>query len=238
MGKPNDLVEWHLRTTFTVEDTTKIFNNVAKVGIRVIDHLVACSNLALDEWNEARNTPPGTIANVVTVNMRGRFGGQDERNYSSTIFIRSNPRDRIDTAQFARDVAVARKKQLTRQMDLMVSKSISMGAAFFTLFSFGIRQKAAHYFMKSQRFSVAVGFMGVVWPDLKDGRFGEDSMLQKAGEFEIIDVHGTGTSLQETLKSISIVTSTAGASHWSWECQHRYLPAKKFRHSWNCSDGK
>lgn len=37
--------------------------------------------------------------------------------------------------------------------------------------------------------------MGIVWPDLKDGRFSEESQLRRAGEFEIIDVHGTGYKL-------------------------------------------
>lgn len=194
-GKADDWTEWHFRRVFSVEDTLELFDNVSKAGIRVVDHLLACSNLALDEWNEARNTPPGTITSVVTVNMRERFGGEDERNYSSSIFFRSNPQDRRDAVEFARALAARRKEHLTRQTDLLVRKSFTIGATFFTIFPFGIRRWVADFFMRMQQFSVAVGFLGVVWPGLKDGRFSEDSLLQRAGEFEIVDVLGTGYKL-------------------------------------------
>jgi NRPS condensation-like uncharacterized protein len=194
-GRPSDLTEWHLRKVFSTEDTQAIHENATKEGIRVVDRLVACSNLALDAWNASRNVASGIVTSVVTVNMRERFGGEEERNYSSSIFFRSVPQDRKDALEFSRAVAAHRTKQLTRQMDLMVRKSFSMGASFFTLFPFGIRSSAADFFMRQQRFSVAVGFLGIVWPDLKDGRFSEESRLRRAGEFDIADVHGTGYKL-------------------------------------------
>ncbi len=194
-GKANDLTEWHLRKVFSIEDTDAVFDNCSKASVRVVDHILACSNLALDEWNKARNTPPGIITSVVTVNMRERFGGEDERNYSSSIFLRSTPQDRKDPVEFARALAERRKKQLTRQTDLLVRKSFSMAAAFFTLFPFAIRSRAADLFMRTQRFSVAIGFLGVVWPEHEGGRFTEDSPMRRAGEFEIVDVHGTGYKL-------------------------------------------
>jgi hypothetical protein len=49
--------------------------------------------------------------------------------------------------------------------------------------------------MQHQRYSFAVGFLGVVWPEFKDGAMGEDSCLVKLGDADIIDVHGTGYKL-------------------------------------------
>ncbi|HTY21604.1 MAG TPA: hypothetical protein VMC85_00620 [Desulfomonilaceae bacterium] len=194
-GKAGDFTEWHVQRILSAEDTLKIKEDLSSAGIRLVDHMVACSNFALDEWNKDRGIPPGTITSVITVNMRERFGGEQEKNYSSTIFFRSTPEARKDASNFARSLADARQKQFKRQTDLMVRRSIAMGRAFFTLFPFPIRRWVASYFLRNQKYSVAVGYLGVVWPEPKDGRPGEDSFLQNAGELEIIDVHGTGYKL-------------------------------------------
>ena len=102
----------------------------------------------------------------------------------------------------------------------------------------GIRRWVADFFMRMQQFSVAVGFLGVVWPGLKDGRFSEDSLLQRAGEFEIVDMPVPVTNLPENLKSICILTSTASVFPWFSECQRHYLATKKLRLLWNCSSEK
>ncbi len=194
-GRTDELTEQHVLRVFPAEDFQEIKTNVAEAGINLVDHIVVCANRALDEWNKNRNIFPGINTSVVTVNMRQRFGGEDEKNYSSTIFFRSKPEERNNLVEFAHSVAERRKKQLSRNIDLIVRGSIAMGAAFFTLFPFVIRQRVASYFMRSQKFSIAVGFLGVVWPELIEGRPGEGSFLTHAGGFEIIDVHGTGYKL-------------------------------------------
>ncbi len=194
-GRAGDLTEHHVLRLFSTEDIQKIKASVAEVGIHLVDHIVVCANRALDAWNTSRNMSPGTNTSVITVNMRQRFGGEEEKNYSSTIFFRSKPEDRNNLFEFAHSIAEGREKQLSRNIDLIVRRSISMGASFFTMFPFAIRRRAASYFLRSQKFSIAVGFLGVVWPELIDGRPGEDSFLKRAGGFEIIDVHGTGYKL-------------------------------------------
>ena len=194
-GRADDLTEHHVLRLFPSEDLQEIKANVAEAGIHLVDHIIVCANRTLDEWNANRNIVPGTNTSVVTVNMRERFGGEDEKNYSSTIFFRSTPRQRKSLTELARSVAEGRQKQLRSNVDLIVRRSISMGAAFFTMFPFAIRRRAASYFFRSQKFSIAVGFLGVVWPEMIEGRPGEDSFLKHAGNFEIIDVHGIGYKL-------------------------------------------
>ncbi len=194
-GSAHDLTEQHVVRVFPTEDFQETKTNVAEAKINLVDHIVVCANRALDEWNRKRNIFPGTNTSVVTVNMRQRFGGEDEKNYSSTIFFRSRPGERNNLAKFAHSVAEARKKQLSRNVDLIVRGSLSKGARFFKLFPFVVRQRLASYFMRNQKFSIAVGFLGVVWPEVIEGRLGEDSFLKHAGGFEIIDVHGTGYKL-------------------------------------------
>ena len=194
-GRADDLAERHALRVFPAEDVQEIRANAAEAGIHVVDHLVVCANRALDEWNANRNIAPGTNTSVVTVNMRGRFGGEDEKNYSSTIFFRFTSQQRKNIAEFARSVAEGRKEQLSRNVDLMVRRSFSMAAAFFNLFPFEVRRRVASHFMRNQTFSIAVGFLGVVWPEFVEGRFSEDSFLKHAGRFEIIDILGTGYKL-------------------------------------------
>ncbi len=194
-GRADELTEQHALRLLPAEDLDEIKANVIEAGIHLVDHIVVCANQALDEWNANRNIVPGMNTSVITVNMRERFGGEDEKNYSSTIFFRSAPQQRENLAEYARSVAEGRKKQLSSNVDLIVRRSISMGAAFFTMFPFAIRRRAASYFFRSQKFSIAVGFLGVVWPEMIEGRPGEDSFLTHAGGFEILDILGTGYKL-------------------------------------------
>jgi hypothetical protein len=130
--------------------------------------------------------------------MRERFGGAEEQNYSSAIFFHSGPEQRNDYHEFVSSVALARNKQLGRQLDLSLRKSIARGAKFFSLFPLGIRRKAARLFMDFQRYSVAVGYFGVAWPDFKDEKMGADSSLVRMGDSDISNIHATGYKLAGT----------------------------------------
>lgn len=194
-GYKNDLREWHIKRVLSVEDTDRILRSFSSGEAHVVDHLVACTNTSLDRWNADRQAPPGFISSVVTVNMRERFGGAEEQNYSSAIFFNSGPEQRKDYGQFVLSLARARHKQFSRQLDLSLRKSIARGAKFFSLFPLGIRRRAALLFMNFQQYSVAVGYMGVVWPECTDEKMGPDSCLVKLGDAEVTDIHGTGYKL-------------------------------------------
>jgi len=194
-GNKGDLREWHVKRVLSLHDSSAVLDHFSNGEAHFVDNLVACANMALDKWNQVRNVPPGLITTAVTVNMRERFGGEEEKNYSSVIFFRSTAEERGDHATFARLLAEARRKQMSTRVDLSVRKSISRAARFFSLFPLWIRRRIAHSFMQHQRYSFAVGFLGVVWPELKEQAFGEDSCLVRLGDSDIVDVHGTGYKL-------------------------------------------
>jgi hypothetical protein len=50
-------------------------------------------------------------------------------------------------------------------------------------------------FMELQHYSVAVGYLGVVWPDFAEGKKGLDSCLEKLGDADVVTVYGTGYKL-------------------------------------------
>ena len=76
----------------------------------LVDLLTACSNLAVDQWNEKRNVKQGLVTTSMTVNTRGRFAGYDQPNNSSVIFFRSSPEERADIKKFSRSLALTRIK--------------------------------------------------------------------------------------------------------------------------------
>jgi len=194
-GNKKDQREWHVKRVLSVEETDRILKSFSQGEAHFVDNLVACANMALDTWNATRNIAPGLITTAVTVNMRERFGGANEKNYSSLIFFRSNPSERENCAALASLLAQARKRQMSKRVDLSVRKSMARAARFFSIFPFWIRRRIAHKFMQHQRYSFAVGFLGVVWPEFKGEAMGEDSCLVKLGDSHIIDVHGTGYKL-------------------------------------------
>ncbi|MFZ5865083.1 MAG: hypothetical protein ACOYXY_04310 [Thermodesulfobacteriota bacterium] len=194
-GEKKDLTEWHRKHVFSPEESALILHGFHGEGIHVVDHLVTCANIAMDSWNRNHGQATGLISSVITVNMRERFGGSEEKNYSSTIFIRSTPETRGDYETLARFVADTRVGQFEAQVDLHVRKSLERGARFFCMLPFPLRRRVASFFMNQQQYSMAVGFLGLVWPRYENGRPTGDSALEKAGDLNIYETHGTGYKL-------------------------------------------
>jgi hypothetical protein len=190
-GNRRDTREWHVRRAFSVEDSARILNSFSGNSTHVIDHLVACTNLALDYWNGKHNLKPGRITSAVTVNMRGRFGGKNEKNYSSVIFFRSDPDQRRDYLRFVHELASSRSKQFEKGADLTTRQSFLLGSKLFYYLPFGLRRRVPGFFMKHQQYSAAVTFMGSVFPRF-DGKGMDRDSLTAFGNLEIIDMYGVG----------------------------------------------
>ncbi len=190
-GNSRDTREWHVRRAFSVDDSARILNSFSGNSTHVIDHLVACTNLALDYWNGKHNLKPGRITSAVTVNMRGRFGGKSEKNYSSVIFLRSDPDQRRDYLTFVHELASSRSKQFEKGADLTTRQSLLLGSKLFYYLPFGLRRRVPGFFMKHQQYSAAVTFMGSLFPRFDGKGMGRD-FLTAFGNLEIIDIYGVG----------------------------------------------
>jgi hypothetical protein len=194
-GDSRNLDEHHAHRLLSEADSRGLLANFSQGDLHVVDHLVACTNLALDEWNSGFNIAPGMITSVVTVNMRGRFGGAEEKNYSSAIFFRSSPTSRTDYLQFVAHIAKRRAEQFQERLDLVLRRSFAMGAALFSVLPLSLRRRVAHAFMLRQQYSAAVGYLGVVFPEIAGGWQNGKSQLRRFGDLEIVDVFGTGYKL-------------------------------------------
>ncbi len=188
-GNRKETREWHVKRVLSVHDSARILNCFSQDSLHVIDHLVACANLALDHWNGKYNVKPGTITSAITVNMRGRFGGKSEKNYSSVISFRSDPDDRREYLKFVHELASSRIKQFEKGADLTTRKSFLRGSKLFYYLPLGLRRRVPRFFMMHQQYSAAVTFMGSLFPRFDGEGMGRDSSLTTFGDLEIIDIH-------------------------------------------------
>ena len=188
-GNRQETREWHVKRVLSVQDSARILKCFSQDSLHVIDHLVACTNLALDNWNGKYDVKPGTITSAITVNMRGRFGGTSEKNYSSVILFRSDPDDRREYLKFVHELASSRIKQFEKGADLTTRKSFLRGSKLFYYLPLGLRRRVPRFFMMHQQYSAAVTFMGSLFPRFDGEGMGRDSSLTTFGDLEIIDIH-------------------------------------------------
>lgn len=194
-GDPGSLHEFHARRVLPEADSGHLLAIFSQGNLHIADHLVACANLAMDEWNSTFDVSPGIITSVMTVNMRGRFGGSEEKNYSSAIFFRCLPEGRREYLDFVSQIAKRRSEQFQERLDLALRRSFAMGASLFSVLPFALRSRVAHAFMLRQQYSAAVGYLGVVFPEFNSGSPGATSGLMTFGDLEIADMFGTGYKL-------------------------------------------
>jgi hypothetical protein len=189
-GKRHDTREHHVKRVLSSDDTEKIVIHESQKGFPFIDRLIASTNLSLDEWNEAHDVPSKLVTTAVTVNTKGRLPERNEANNTAVIFFRSNREDRKDRLKFARSLAIARINQFRRQKDLQFYTKLSRLIRGVSVLPFRIRQRLVHFMLESQRYSVGVSFLGILWPAMKEGRPGIESCLEYPGDLEITEVHG------------------------------------------------
>ncbi len=204
-GFPDDPGHHHAKRVLSAEVTERIGRSSAKNGVSFVDLLTACTNLAVDRWNERRNVRPGILTTSMTVNTRGRIGGNDLPNNSSVIFFRFSPEERRDLKQFSRSLALARIKHFRKQMDLKYMQDIGRMMNSVRLFPLHLRRKIVHHVVDRHQFSIGVTLLGVLWPRIRNGKPTADTALTESGDLTIAEVHGFGYKLVSSTRVILYV---------------------------------
>jgi len=204
-GSPKETKQFHAKRVLSVDETERIGKICSEKGVSLVDILVAGTNLAVDEWNTARNVTPGILTTSMSVNMKGRFEGFNKANNSALMFFKSRPDERQDLAAFARAMALTRIKFFRNHMDFKFVQNVSRMVSSFRLFPFPIRRKIVNFLMNRHQFSVAVTLLGVVWPATKNGKLTAESCLTSAGNLEIREIHGVGYKLLSNTPILLIV---------------------------------
>ena len=204
-GTRGDLGEHHVKRVFSAELTERIGKSAVGNGVSFVDLLTACTNLAVDQWNESRNVQPGILTTSMTVNTRGRFSGSDKANNSSVIFFRFSPEERRDFKKFSRSLALARIKHFRNQMDLKYMRDIGRMMNSVRLLPFHLRRKIVHRVVDRHQFSVGVTLLGVLWPKIKNGKPTVETAFTECGDVVISEVHGIGYKLLSSTRVVLIV---------------------------------
>jgi len=194
-GERGDPVQYHVKRTFSAEDTEQINQSCTNAGIRPVDLLVVAPNLALDKWNLERHREPGLVTTAMTVNVQGKYEGLQAPNTTSVIFFKSEPMDRQDVRAFARSVSSARVKKLRKQRDLELRGNISKVTGLLRFLPYRARRRLVHHLIQKHQFSVAVTMLGIIWPIVVNGRATPNTYVINFDDTVITEIHGVGYKL-------------------------------------------
>lgn len=191
-GTPDDRRQHHVKRALSDEDTARIAMVSQKGGGAFIDTLVASSGLAIERWNAARNYETGKVTTSVTMNIRGRYSGMDNMNNVSALFFESTSDERKDRKDLVRAISMSRIRQFRKQMDLRLYENVSRMIEAVNFLPFNSRRKIVHHITQKHRCSIAIILLGVIWPEMKNGKPTLNSFPTCVGETQITEVYGTG----------------------------------------------
>ncbi len=194
-GAKVDSRQWHVKRRLSPELTASVAKASAKLRASVVDLLVCVSNRAIDQWNAERDVPPGIITTSVTVNMRGRFKGMESPNNSAVMTLKSTPEERKNQDRYARNVSLERIKQFRRHMDFRYFENVTKLTDSVRVFPFGIRRRIVHALSKRHQYSIGVTFLGIIWPEVENGRVTGNTAFSRTADVDITAIHGIGYKL-------------------------------------------
>ncbi len=204
-GRSGDMAQHFPKRILSEEQTALAIRSASQTGVSLIDTLTACSNLAIDTWNAERNLAPGILTTAMTVNTRGRFRGFETPNNSSVIFFRSLPEERKDPSAFFRSLARMRMRYFREQQDLTSMHNVRRMIQILRFFPFRMRRRIVNFVLNRHRFSLAVTWLGAVWPKIVNGRPTGDSSITSSADFCIQEIHGFGYKLHSGTRLVLFV---------------------------------
>ena len=204
-GSPGDQRQYQIKRVFSIEETAKILKISAGKGVSLVDLLAACSNMAIDQWNDARGVSRGVLTTSMSVNMKGRFRGFHTDNNSALLFFKSAPHERQNHGAFMRSLSLARIKQFRNNMDFKFYQDVSRMTTAFRLLPFRLKSPIVHFLMQRHQFSVAITMLGVMWPAFRNGKPTMESCLTETGNLSVAAVHGIGYKLLSNTHLLFIV---------------------------------
>lgn len=204
-GTKKDPNQYFAKRVFSEDESARIVSHAMQQGVNFVDALTACTNLAIDAWNRARGREPGLVTTAMTVNTRGRMSDFDTPNNSSVIFFRSTPDQRQDLVEFRRTLAKMRMRHFREHKDMTTLRNIRRLNGATRLFPYSIRKRLIHFFLQNHKFSIAVTFLGTVWPKLINGKPSAESSVTRSADLRVAEVHGVGYKLHSGTELLLIV---------------------------------
>jgi hypothetical protein len=186
------LDQLHIKRLLNKEITEEIMSDKR---VPLVDKLVCASNTTIDQWNIKRNIKPGVLRTSVTVNMKGRYSWFDKPNNSGLIIFETKPEDRTDPGAFSKIIARSRINQFRNQMDLRFFINVDKMNNTFRIFPYKVRRRIVHFMMERHQYSIGVTMLGLLNPELRDGRHTGKSIKGACGDLVLNEITGTGYKL-------------------------------------------
>ncbi|MGC8602630.1 MAG: condensation domain-containing protein [Desulfomonilaceae bacterium] len=196
VGDPGESGQHQISRLLSKQDSQTLLRLSGGIHLSLADCLTAASHLAVDEWNRRRNIAPGTLTTSLSVNMRGRYKDLDGHpNNSALLFLRSFPHQRTDPDQLNRALATQRIRHFRSRTDHGYYESLESFNNVLRILPFPARRKLASHILSKHKVSIAISLLGVLWPELVDGKPTGGTFLRVSGDVEIVGVHGLGYRL-------------------------------------------
>ncbi len=189
-GSALDRQQHLVKRVISAGETERIGKLCSEKRVSLVDILVAGIDLAVDEWNEARNVTPGILTTSISVNMKGRFRGFEKANNSALMVFKSRPEERRDLDVLAWATALKRKKYFSKHMDLKFFQNVSRMTSALRIFPFPVRRRIVNFLMNRHQFSAAVTYLGTIWPQVNHEKASTNNCLATTGGLRITEVHG------------------------------------------------
>ena len=74
----------------------------------------------------------------------------------------------------------------------------------FRIFPFGIRRKIISHLVNRHQFSIATTVLGVVWPEIQNGRPTGESALTRVGDLDVMEVFGVAHKMLSKTKVLLV----------------------------------
>ncbi len=204
-GDTRDRNQHQIKRVLSEEESQILVRLSEGTQASLVDYLTAASHLAIDEWNRRRDIAPGTLTTSLTVNMRGRYKNLDNPNNSALLFLRSLPYERTDPDEFNRVLSTQRLRHFRSRTDYRYYESLESFNNILRILPFPARRRLASHILNKHKVSIAITLLGVLWPELRNGKPTGDTFLKVSGDLEVTEVHGLGYKLASNTRLLLVV---------------------------------
>ncbi|MFH0825746.1 MAG: hypothetical protein V2B18_23570 [Pseudomonadota bacterium] len=204
-GIKDDCGQYHVKRVLSTKDSQGLTRSPGEPRGALPDRVTAATHLAVDQWNRERGLAPGTLTTSMTVNMRGRYRDLDNPNNSALIFLRSLPHERKDPDEFRRLMTIQRIKRFRSQTDFGYYQDLERFNNALRLLPFHLRRRLVSLVLGKHQVSVAITFLGILWPSLRNGKPTGDTFLETCGDLDLTEVHGIGYKLASNTRLLLVV---------------------------------
>ena len=159
-----------------------------RYGCTVNDVLCAAGAVAVERWLREEGRGADRVTVWIPTNLRGRMGTRETAtNQASAVMVVTRPEDRRDFAKLSALVRRERTRQMEEGYDvanfLALIKLIGASRVLPFAWRRGVLRK-----MMEQPCSIMLSNMGVLWPEVKDGRLTGRSFLERAGNLDVLGI--------------------------------------------------